>query len=462
MSNKRTDFSFAMNIAKSSTADTDKMVIRGVASGTLRDKQGDKFSVKGLEAIKKSIEDGIVDQETGEWGHIPLRSGHRTEWEDVLGYVTKSWLDPESNLWIEAELDEDSSKAQELYRKLSKGKVKLGLSVRGQVTDYHYDYDPDIQKAGIFFDNLLTKEISVTSQPVYPMSYPIAIAKSLISDPQYQEGLEEFMSNIEVSKADKDYASLPGRENEQAEASEVVEQEVVADQDAAVVDAEKSETDPRVEASEAIARGLTGNEDTATEPEEVKVVEAVADAGNVETKQAPEDDYVALPNTESTPQEASQQENSDAVADPAQNDDLAEKLATLQVAFDELKALVANQGTQEAKKAESEPVVEETPVEVTKADSSSQLSPEALQAQIVSAVKATFEELGIVKALKDVEVMKGAVEEMSGQPVDRSISVQKAKDSEDENDPLIRYKKLVEQGEDSIMAAMSTSFRGSR
>lgn len=453
---KRTDFSFAMNIAKSSTASTDKMVIRGVASGTLRDRQGDKFSIKGLEAIKKSIEDGLVDPESGEWSHIPLRSGHRTEWEDVLGYITKSWLDTENNLWIEAELDEDSSKAQELYRKLSKGKVKLGLSVRGQVTDYHYDYDPDIQKAGVFFDNLLTKEISVTSQPVYQAPYPIAIAKSIMSDPQYQEGLEEFMSNIDVSKAGEDYVSLPARENEQAEVNEVVAENVVAKQAEGVVDADTNENDPRVVASEQLARGLSGD-DTATEPNEAQA-ENVADAGNSDHTQAPKEDYVApaTPNVESTEQEASQQENSDAVADPAQNDDLAAQLRKLQEAFDELKSMVA--GAQEAKKAESEPIVEETPVEVTKADTSSQLSPEAIQAQVVSAVKATFEELGLVQALKDVEVMKSAVEELSSQPIDRSISVQKAKDDSDDNDPLVRYRKLIEAGEDPIMAATSTGF----
>lgn len=480
MSN-RTDFSFAMNIAKSASADTNKMVIRGVASGTLRDRQGDKFSVKGLEAIKKSIEDGLVDPDSGEWSQIPLRSGHRTEWEDVLGYVTKSWLDPEQNLWIEAELDEDSGKAQELYRKLTKGKVKLGLSVRGQVTEYHHDFDPDIQKAGVFFDNLLTKEISVTSQPVYPMPYPIAIAKSLTNDPQYQEGLEEFMSKQEVSKATgDDYQSLPARENDKAANSEPVEQAVESKQEAGVVDANNQNTtqtqqsDPRTEASQAVVRGLVGDNaaDKAADPENVRQAEEPqtqnANAGNEEPARAEAgNDYIAAPTgVEGTQQEASQQENSDAVADPAQSEDtslrgavsdIAAAVGTLAKAVENLQTQVDDvkkSGTQEVQKAESEA----TP----KADTGVQLSPENLQTNIASAVKAAFDDLGLTKIMEDVEVMKSAVSDMSGQPVDKSISVQKAKDEQDNNDPLVRYRRLIDEGEDPIMAATSAGFNRGR
>lgn len=219
------DFSFAMTVAKAEGEETPEgviktMRIKGVASNTRRDLEDHQFTVQGLESIKKAIEDGLVDED-GDWSQIPLRSGHRGEWEDVLGYVTHAEIDDQQNLWITAELDPDSSKARELYIKVSKGnvhgrKAKLGLSVKGQTTKYHFGMDPEAKRRVTYLDNLLVEEISVTQKPKNPTPYSLAIVKSILADEELEQSMTE---ELDITKGEdvREHPALVKTEEELAE-----------------------------------------------------------------------------------------------------------------------------------------------------------------------------------------------------------------------------------------------------
>lgn len=406
---KENQFSFTMDIVKSLTTEGDspKMIIKGVATNTRVDKQGDSFSIEGLESLKKAIENGIVDED-GEWSHVPLLSGHRREWDDHLGWVTKAEIDEDENLWITAELDEDSSTARDLYRKIARGTAKLGLSVRGRVTKYSMEFNREVKKAFPRFHNLLIKEISVTGKPVNPPPYPLAIVKSLLADPEYQQALEETM---EIEKSDTIEHPQTGNQSTEERHDEIAH------------------------AFDAVQTPEAQAEANDNEPNEQQDVPA---------------GYVTQPTVSEPQQEASSQvatdaETSDAVAE------LRTAVDSLTQGFADLRAAIeALQVPRDAQKSEiEEPENSEQPE--TPSDTN-------LDERIGIAVAKAFESLGLTSLVNDIAVVKSSIAELSEQPADRSISVKKAKDDTDPNDPLVRYRSLQNSGNDPIKAAFLAGY----
>ena len=159
-----------------------KMIIAGVASGTSVDLESDRMTDAAISAFQHAIEKGIVDKD-GVHSLIPLRTGHRKEWNDVLGYVTKATVDENNNLWIEAELDETSSVARDLFHKLRVGHrpgkpLKLGFSVGGFITKARNEFDTLSKKMVRVIEDVLLDEISVVGSPAYAPSVVDVLHKS--------------------------------------------------------------------------------------------------------------------------------------------------------------------------------------------------------------------------------------------------------------------------------------------
>ena len=159
-----------------------KMVIAGVASGVSVDLESDRMTDAAIHAFQTAVEKGIVDKD-GQHSLIPLRTGHRKEWNDVLGYVTKATVDENKNLWIEAELDETSSVARDLFHKLRVGSrpgkpLKLGFSVGGFITKARNEFDTLSKKMVRVIEDVLLDEISVVGQPAFAPSFVDVLNKS--------------------------------------------------------------------------------------------------------------------------------------------------------------------------------------------------------------------------------------------------------------------------------------------
>lgn len=180
--------------------------IGGLASGTQVDLEGERMAETAIQAFQRAIQSGTTLSD-GQWSLIPLRSGHRHEWDDVLGWITGANVDAEHNLWIEAELDQENPVAMGLYKKLTRtpelGKpLKLGLSVGGTVL--RAGYEPDERGTGltkVYYDVDL-REVSVVSQPAYPTSYLVALAKSV--------NWENPPTQVEMEKAQDSYKPTAG------------------------------------------------------------------------------------------------------------------------------------------------------------------------------------------------------------------------------------------------------------
>lgn len=160
-----------------------KLFVSGIASGTKVDREGERMATSAIEAFKRAIDTGIVDHE-GNWSMVPLRSGHRHEWDDVLGWIKEAEVDDENNLVIVAELDQDNPQALNLYKKLTRppeaGKsLRLGFSVGGQVLSAGEEWDEQLGKRVYVYRDVALKETSVTSMPAYAPSYVHALYKSV-------------------------------------------------------------------------------------------------------------------------------------------------------------------------------------------------------------------------------------------------------------------------------------------
>jgi len=157
--------------------------IGGLASGTQVDLEGERMAETAIQAFQRAIKSGMTLSD-GQWSLIPLRSGHRHEWDDVLGWITGADVDAEHNLWIEAELDQENPVAMGLFKKLTRppelGKpLKLGLSVGGSVVSAGYESDDLTGSMTKVYYDVDLREVSVVSQPAYPTSYLFALSKSV-------------------------------------------------------------------------------------------------------------------------------------------------------------------------------------------------------------------------------------------------------------------------------------------
>src|SRR5688500_12189190 len=189
-----------------------KMVIAGVASGTSVDLESDRMTDAAINAFQKAVEHGIVDKD-GTHSFIPLRTGHRKEWSDILGYVTKATVDENNNLWIEAELDETSSVARDLFHKLRVGSrpgkpLKLGFSVGGFITKARNEFDTLSKKMVRVIEDVLLDEISVVGSPAFAPSVVDVLTKCTRWEdvPTYYDEENSNMDLLEAAaKAKEEY-----------------------------------------------------------------------------------------------------------------------------------------------------------------------------------------------------------------------------------------------------------------
>lgn len=203
------EFKITCSIAKAYERQ-DGAVIRkfigGLASGTQVDLEGERMAETAIQAFQKAIQSGTT-LDDGQWSLIPLRSGHRHEWDDVLGWITGADVDAEHNLWIEAELDQENPVAMGLFKKLTRtpelGKpLKLGLSVGGTVLRAGYESDELSGNMTKVYYDVDLREVSVVSQPAYPTSYLFALSKSV--------DWENLPTDGEMVKAQDSYKPTAG------------------------------------------------------------------------------------------------------------------------------------------------------------------------------------------------------------------------------------------------------------
>ena len=424
------EFRLAMQIAKSyekQTAEGDtKRYIAGIASGTGIDRDSERMADTAIDAFKKAIDDGIVLPD-GKWSLIPLRSGHRREWDDVLGWVTKAEIDNDQNLWIEAELDE-TSVASDLYRKLTQGEkpgrpVQLGFSVAGRVVAADYEWNAELNKKVRVFKDVRLTEISVVGSPAYPTAYVEALQKSV--------PWEELPPSGVIAKEIESMADDVKKTEETVEMNKESETEAN--------DTEKGKRTIRESYSS------TSNTET------------VIDDGNdnADASQAGGGDTFMLSQKE-TPN--SEEVSKTDATDPQSEGDVVSLIQGLASEVASLRQMLSakQEGSTEAvEETKSEKVVETTE-EVSKSGTPSADA-------INKAIRDAIAELKLGDLATELQALKSVVEEIGSSAVDKSIAVRKQKQEEDENPVEKFYREapeLMKSNVSPIAAAVQVAYRG--
>ena len=396
--------------------------IRGIASGTSIDLHNDIVTESTIKSFREAIENGVI-LKSGEWSYLPLRNGHGNNWDDILGWITKAEIDENHNLWIEAELDEDSHHAEQLYKKLTKptltGKVtELGLSIGGKIIKYRTQYDAQLQKSIRILESIRLGEISVVGAPALPTAFVEAITKSLDKLPD-DYLLEDHMAedNIEHRTAQE----VPTEGKEDSIAIVIPESQNVENVDPATT----ARPDPSVNAPDILP--------SVDEQEANAEKEEVAPTNETETTE------VAV--------------TSEAQADP--NAAMREALSALTQQVETLTALVNVTPDNTEDTVNKSADTSETDVE----KSAPLFDMDTLKALIEGAVNDA-----VSKVTDELSIIKSAVEEMANEPVDKSLSVLKAKESINDN-PLDVFKSQVTSENynkknilgDAVRASLATS-----
>jgi HK97 family phage prohead protease len=392
------DFKLTMPIKKSYEKDIDgvtHMYIAGLASGVGLDHHGERMAKSAIDAFAKAVEEGVY-LPNGELSLIPLRSGHRKEWDDILGYVTKAEIDSDYNLWIEAELDETSSTARDLFAKLNappqpKKPLQLGFSVGGKIKKAGFELDATTKSRVRVIEDVLLREISVVGSPAYPTAYVEALEKSVNWD--------EISEQVQESDMTKD--------------TDVQKSEPIVDQ----TDETEQKTDDVVKADEAAH--------TSTETEVV------------ETKVEKSEEAAADPQAELKTQIA----------------DLSKSLTTLTETVNALSEKI-NKSAEEVK-TDVETVVEKAEEKVEEESTEKSLAEQVAEA--ITGALNTFKTENLDPLVSDMQAVKKSVEEIGGESLDKSVAVRTAKE---EGDVFEKFTQEVEKTKNPIGAAVRLGYRG--
>lgn len=295
------DFRLAMPIEKAFEKEVDgstRLYIAGLASGTTVDLDEERMAESAIHAFQKAIEEGITLEPSGAWSLIPLRSGHRKEWDDILGWVVKAEVDDQKQLWIEAELA-NTSAARDLYTVLTEPQrhgrpVQLGFSVGGKIKKASREWNQERNKSIRVLEEIALGEISVTGRPAFAPSYVEALTKSVnwdnVPPPQ-----EEIVANpaLKESIMEKDIIEQPVTTEPVVE---IVEESTKETTDVANLTQQVADLTKTVENLSTIVTTLANSNKSVEKPAETPNTETATEtpAANAEKSEKEEVDIATL------------------------------------------------------------------------------------------------------------------------------------------------------------------------
>lgn len=420
-------FRLTMPIEKSYTKEVDGRTVRfigGIASGTDLDYDGERMAKSAIEAFVKAIDEGYYLPD-GKFTMIPLRSGHRKEWDDILGWISKAEIDNNNNLWIEAELA-DTSKAEDLFKQLTgiqkPGRpVQLGFSVGGTIKKAVRIWDDSAKKSIREIQDVQLREISVVGSPAFPTAYVEALYKSVNWDDVPAPSQEVTQENTMIAPVDKTEVK-----EQAAEGPLSVEQAVQLN------DAEGSKVPAQEEKDLAEQQGTTVETQESSTAQSESADSSAANVGNAQADSN-------AGNTEEAAKAADPQgsEASKSVYFSEDASTLGELIQKLEAGLAEIRNLMSGD--------KSKVETTDTTTDVAKAETAKTEDTEKPESdRIVTAVTAaleTFKTTVIDPIMADMQTVKSSVEEMGGGAVDKSIAVRTAK--EDEQDAVEKFRSKV-------------------
>jgi hypothetical protein len=145
---------------------------------------------------------------------MPIFGNHEHSWENMLGFADNAEvLDNELQVSIVTDYAETNPKIPHLMGKMD-GQMPLGLSIGGEVKEWHEAWEPSLKKKIKLIDKVDLWETSIVGIPANPdasLSLPSQIAKSLKNQGELSWRKEEIDlfndSNLEKSSGQSGISS---------------------------------------------------------------------------------------------------------------------------------------------------------------------------------------------------------------------------------------------------------------
>lgn len=359
------NFEHVVDVTKAWETASGERMIRGVASGVLEDRDGERVSAR---AIAKMSAQPTVG------GAIKLTSSHQQDWATEFGDVVKLQHDPEHDeLVIDARLPAagEDAIADKAWRAMTKDGKRLGFSIGGKLRKAYFELvdtakGPDGRpKRRKVLDDIQLRHVALTEKPSYRGSFAEAVAKSF-DGPEDPGALEvfDFTDDGELVAKAKPAPTEPVEDDEQggdAPPAGTATTGPAGDPDAAAADPGAPDTAPADDpaAPEAADDDEPSDAEAAKDLPEAKRHLACPHCGHEFAADMPSDDRSQDPEPDPDPNDDAQARKSHQETDM---DPMQETLEKIRALADEATDVV---------KTEDAPVVEADPdpePEVAKSD----------------------------------------------------------------------------------------------
>lgn len=184
---------------------TGKRLIRGVASGVLEDRDGERVSRR---AIAKMAAQPTAD------GAIKVTSTHQQDWATEFGDVAKLTHDPKHDeLIVDCELPPEGVDpiADKAWRAMTVEGRQLGFSIGGKLRKGYFELVDTAKGPGgrpkrrKVLDDILLRHVALTSKPSYRQSFAETVSKTFTGHDPAADTDEAFSideaADVELSDA---------------------------------------------------------------------------------------------------------------------------------------------------------------------------------------------------------------------------------------------------------------------
>ncbi len=212
------------------------ILIRVPISSTTEDRDGDEFSLAGLESMLAGLKSGKVP--------LYLDHGFRESGARLYGALDMlgAWIDGEiegSTLYGTAFLEPDNWPAMELARKIEAG-LPMGFSVGFGITKSRSK-----DNGGLIFDEVSLWEVSAVGIPSNPDAVNSAAVQAVVKSLRVKAGLE----TDEMKRKTKETEEEPKEEEQEEEQEEEKQPESCEDEEEKAPEEEPTEEDEEEEKS---------------------------------------------------------------------------------------------------------------------------------------------------------------------------------------------------------------------
>lgn len=189
-------FRIYLPITKTRKGSDGKLLVSGIASGPLIDKDNERFDEKAVAKMADQLNKSPK----------PLRAEHQDKFYTNVGMWKSASLDENFQMMVEGEVNTELSLGRDIEYLLNKGE-KIGLSVGGRVVQAVSEYVKELGKTVKVYKDVILDEISIVMNPAYTAA-EVGLAKSVNWASVQKSNGQAVLDSTEAQRVLNYYKSL--------------------------------------------------------------------------------------------------------------------------------------------------------------------------------------------------------------------------------------------------------------